>query len=152
MSNKKPYSERSDLQKIRSQWKKASGLLEREEWSGAIVRAATAAELAANHYIRKELQENRGLSASFVNGLLKWANGIDGKFRNLIVPLSRENGNEAHINALKKKVEAINSERNSIVHQGQFKKESTARSKVAEAEEVILGLVKEHKKRFSLSK
>jgi hypothetical protein len=152
MGNKKPYSERSDLHKIRSQWKKTSGLLERGEWSGAITRAATAAEIAANHYIRKELQEKRALEASFVDSLLKWANGVDGKFRNLIVPLSKENGNEKHIKALKKKVEALNAVRNSIVHQGQFKKESTARSSVAEAEEIILGLVKEHKPRFSLSK
>src|SRR5690606_8873662 len=131
MSNKKPYSERSDLQKIRSQWKKASGLLEREEWTGAIVRAATGAELAANHLIRNELQEQQRLSDEHLNGLLKWANDMDRKLRNLLLPLSRENGNEAQINPVKKKVQAINSEGNSIVHQRLLKKQSTARYKVA---------------------
>jgi hypothetical protein len=49
MGKKKPYSERTDLEKIKSQWKKTTGFLERGEWSSAIVRAATAAEIAANH-------------------------------------------------------------------------------------------------------
>ncbi|MET0050434.1 MAG: hypothetical protein ABW095_05060 [Candidatus Thiodiazotropha sp.] len=152
MGKKKPYSERSDLDKLRAQWKKTSGFLEREEWSSAVVRAATAAEIAANHYIREELRKKRGLEESFVDHLLKWSNGIDGKLRNLIVPLSKENGNTKHINALKKKVEEINKVRNSIVHQGQFKKESTARHIATKAREVILGFVKEHKANFTLPK
>ena len=152
MGKKKPYSERSDLEKLKAQWKKTSGFLERKEWSSAVVRAATAAEIAANHYIREELRKKRGLEEGFVDHLLKWSNGIDGKFRNLIVPLSKENGNSKHINALKKKVEEINGVRNSIVHQGQFKKESTAKHIATEAREVILGLVKEHKSNFSLPK
>ena len=45
---KKPYSERTDLEKIESNWTKTRGLLKREEWSLAIVRAATAVEIAAN--------------------------------------------------------------------------------------------------------
>ncbi len=152
MTKKKPYSERTDRQKIDAQWKKTIGFLERGEWSSAIVRAATAAEIAANHYIREELQVKRKLEVNLVDSLLKWANGVDGKFRNLILPLSRENGTEKNIKALKKKVESLNAVRNSIVHQGQFKKESTARAAADQAKEVILGLVREHKPRFSLKK
>jgi len=37
-----PFSERPDIEKIQSNWTKFAGLLNREEWSGAIVRAATA--------------------------------------------------------------------------------------------------------------
>jgi hypothetical protein len=45
---KTPYDDRDDLEKLRSQWKKIDGILERrKEWSAAIVRAATAAEIAA---------------------------------------------------------------------------------------------------------
>jgi hypothetical protein len=46
--SKKPYDERSDLEKLRSQWTKLSGLHLRDEPSAAIVRCATAAEIAAN--------------------------------------------------------------------------------------------------------
>lgn len=152
MGKRKLYSERSDLEKIQSQWRKTSGFIERGEWSSAVVRAATAAEIAANHYIREELRRKRGLEECFVDHLLKWSNGIEGKFRNLIVPLSKGNGNTKHINALKKKVEEINGVRNSVVHQGQFKKESTARHVATEARELILGLVKEHKVNFTLPK
>ena len=57
VNKKKPYDERSDLEKILSQWKKLSGLVKRKEWSAAVVRAATAAEIATNFAIRKEFSE-----------------------------------------------------------------------------------------------
>lgn len=148
----KPYSERTDLEKIQSQWKKTNGLLERGEWSGAVVRAATAAELAANHYIREELQNRRGLEKELVNSMLKWANGIDGKFRNLIAPISKENNTSKITNALRKQVTEINRVRNSVVHQGQFKMDATAVKIAKEARKVILGLVNTHKPDFTLSK
>jgi hypothetical protein len=47
----KSYQERTDLQKIQSQWNKPGGLHSREEWSAAIVRTATAAEIAASFAI-----------------------------------------------------------------------------------------------------
>lgn len=148
---KKPYSERSDIEKIESNWKKAQGLLDRNEWSSAVVRVATAAEIAANHYIREELQAKRNLEEEFVNNLLMWANGIDGKFRKLIVPLAKLDGTEKQVKALKKKVEEINDVRNLIVHSGQFKKGATAKRVAKEAREVIVGLVNPHKPEFTLS-
>ncbi|MCG7910947.1 MAG: hypothetical protein JAY82_14370 [Candidatus Thiodiazotropha taylori] len=151
-TKRKPYSERSDLEKIKSQWKKTNGLLERSEWSGAVVRAATAAELAANHYIREELQNKRGLEKTLVDSMLRWANGIGGKFKNLIGPISKENGTSKKIKALSKQVTEINNVRNSIVHQGQFKMDKTAIRVAKEAREVIHGLVNEHKPEFSLPK
>lgn len=51
---KKPYDERSDLEKLQSQWNKLSGLHLRDEPSAAIVRCSTAAEIAANYAIRHE--------------------------------------------------------------------------------------------------
>ena len=44
--SKKEYKDRTDLEKIQSQWNKLTGLHSREEFSGAVVRAATAAEIA----------------------------------------------------------------------------------------------------------
>ncbi len=49
---KKDYDKRSEVEKIESQWTKLSGLHTGEEWSAAVVRAATAAELAANLGLR----------------------------------------------------------------------------------------------------
>lgn len=45
---KKPYWERTDLEKVQTQWNKLQGLHLRDESSATIIRAATAAELAAN--------------------------------------------------------------------------------------------------------
>ena len=81
----KPYEERTDLEKCRSQWTKLQGLHTREEWSAAIVRAATAAEIAANYAIRTEFANQSALSAEFVNKMLAWANGLRGKLTNLLV-------------------------------------------------------------------
>ena len=89
-SNKrKPYSYRTDIEKIESNWTKTRGLYDRKEWSGAIVRAATAVEIAANLVIREELQVARSLEKDFVDNLLLWANGIKGKFDKLILPISK---------------------------------------------------------------
>ena len=65
------YSERSDIEKIQSNWKKIRGLVNREEWSSAVVRASTETEIAANFVVRKELVESRKLEEAFVDHLLK---------------------------------------------------------------------------------
>jgi len=51
----------------------------REERSAAIVRAATAAQLVANHAIRAEFTARIQFDAELINGLLKWANGPSGE-------------------------------------------------------------------------
>jgi hypothetical protein len=84
---RKPYAQRTDIERLHSSWKKLDGLMKRREWSAAITRAATAAEIAANIAVRKELQEKRKLEASFVDHLLKWANGLAGKLDKLLRPL-----------------------------------------------------------------
>ena len=69
---KTPYDDRDDLEKLRSQWKKIDGILERrKEWSAAIVRAATAAEIAANIAIRKRFESESEFSSEFVDSLLR---------------------------------------------------------------------------------
>src|SRR2546425_613703 len=141
-SNKKrkPYDKQSDIEKIRSNWKKIRGLLEREEWSSAIVRAATATEIAANLVVREELIDNSGLESDFADHLLKWSNGIQGKFDKLIIPITKGKSYNQDFKRLEKRAADINLERNSIVHSGQFKNRSTAIRVVTEAREIILAL------------
>src|SRR3989338_5409824 len=85
----KPYKERSDIERIRSNWKKTIGLLKRKEWSSAVVRAATATEIAANLVVREEFIRRRGLNSDLVDHFLMWANGIQGKFDKLLLPVTR---------------------------------------------------------------
>ena len=79
MATGKPYEHRTDLEKVQSQWHKLSGLHTREEWSAAIVGAATAAEIAANFAVRQEFAARSKFDSDFVDGLLVWANGLAGK-------------------------------------------------------------------------
>jgi hypothetical protein len=83
----KLYSERTDLERLQSSWRKLQGLMSRGEWSAAITRTATAAEIAANIAVRHELEVQRKLEASFVDQLLMWANGLAGNLVKLLQPL-----------------------------------------------------------------
>jgi hypothetical protein len=67
---KKPCDERPDLEKCQSQWWELTGLHDREESSAAIVRAATAAEIACNFAIRTEFAKQGNLRADVVDKLL----------------------------------------------------------------------------------
>src|SRR4051812_16358167 len=87
MAPKKPYEERTDLERLHSQWKKLSGLHSREEWSAAIVRAATAAEIAANYAVRREFASRGQQDQVLIDSFLKWANGLAGKLDRLLLPL-----------------------------------------------------------------
>jgi hypothetical protein len=98
---KAAYEDRSDLEKIQSQWHKLTGLHTREEWSAAIVRAATAAELAANFAIREEFRSRGKFDAKFVDSLLRWANGLAGKMDHLLLPLNAGKKRSGEIKKLK---------------------------------------------------
>ncbi|PCI62646.1 MAG: hypothetical protein COB35_03210 [Gammaproteobacteria bacterium] len=88
-SSKKPYEERSDDEKLLSNLKKASGLYGREDWSACIMREATATEIASNIFIRNYLLIENSLPHEFVDSLLLSANGIKGKFKQLVTPASK---------------------------------------------------------------
>ena len=118
MAKRKRYEERTAVEKIQSQWHKLSGLHTREEWSAAIIRAATAAELATNFAIRQEFHSKSNLSPKFVDSLLKWANGIAGKVDHLLIHLSDGEKHYKTIKTLKTVSEQIGKKRNAIVHQG----------------------------------
>lgn len=148
---KKPYEERSDLEKVQSQWHKLSGLHTREEWSAAIVRAATAAELAANFAIRTEFNVRSELDAEFVDSLLRWANGLAGKLDKLLVPLSKNDQKKLKVmKALSRTASAINSKRNAIAHQGQFCDEKKATEIIAKTKDFITKLVQLYEPGFKL--
>jgi len=147
---KTPYTARTDIAKIKSNWTKLCGLLDREEWSSAILRAATASEIAANLAIREELQVKRKLDSDFVDSLLKWANGIQGKFDHLLLPMTK--GTDVHnkFKIVNAKVKKIDNERNSVAHSGQFKKRSTAKKVALDAKEVIEMVVGEYHEGYRL--
>jgi len=151
LSKRMPYSERTDLEKVRSNWRKAQGLYKREEWSTVVLRSVTAVELAANYVIRKELSDKRNLEEHFVEHLMIWANGIRGKFEKIILPLlKKETAFEDELKKIKKKVEWINTERNSIAHSGQFKVEPTAKKVIEFSKEIIETMIAPYEPDFKL--
>lgn len=153
MAIKKKYEELTDLEKLQKQWRKLSGLHSREEWSAAIVRAATAAEIAANFAVRRELETKSNLDAKFVDSLLRWANGLAGKIDRLLIPLTA-NAQEEDKNKAMKKLKAIagkiNSKRNSIAHQGEFCNEGEAKKAISQSQEFITTLVQLYEPNFAL--
>ena len=142
VTRKKPYADLTDLEKLQKQWHKLSRLHTREEWSAAIVRAATAAEIAANFAVRHELAVRSNLDASFINHLLRWANGLAGKLDRLLVPLSVGDAKKhKKLKQLKALAEKVNSKRNAIAHQGEFCNEEEAKESIQHAREFISDLV-----------
>ena len=148
---KKPYQELSDLQKLQKQWHKSSRLHTREDWSAAVIRSATAAEIAANYAIRCEFIDKSQLDSHFIDNLLRWANGLDGKLNRLLIPLSEtDKSKNKKIKALKKVAEAINSKRNAIVHQGEFCNEDEAKEIIKQTEVFIMNLIQLYQPSFKL--
>lgn len=98
----------------------------RKEWSAAVVRAATAAEIAANIAVRQELETKRDLDKAFVDSLLKWANGLDGKLTRLMVPLPMDKATKVVVRKAKTASRHINKKRNEVVHSGHFMNQEEA--------------------------
>ena len=143
-AKKLPYAERGDLDKLQSQWNKLSGLHARDEPSAAIVRCATAAEIAANYAIRHELARKSELEDEVVDHLLVWANGLRGKMERLFLPIYFV-GRRKHqtAKALLACADKINRVRNEVVHQGRFSNSKEAEDLIGEAKhfiELIVGL------------
>jgi hypothetical protein len=151
MATRKKYEELTDLENLQKQWTKLSGLHTREEWSAAIVRAATAAEISANFAIRSEFSQKSQLNTDFINNLLRWANGLTGKLEKILIPLVADD-REKHkkIKSLSNFAKNVNSKRNSIAHQGEFCNEKEAQKVIEDAEEFIIGLIKLYKSDFKL--
>ncbi|UPA28028.1 hypothetical protein K6301_22635 (plasmid) [Shinella oryzae] len=115
-----------------------SGLHLRDEPSAAIVRCATAAEIAANYAIRTEWARQTEFDAAIVDQFLRWANGLHGKVTRLFVPVYFAHPAKSKIaKSLIKSAENINSVRNAVVHQGTFSKKEEAEAAMAEAKTFI---------------
>jgi hypothetical protein len=151
MEAKKKYEELTDLEKIQKQWHKLFGLHTREEWSAAIVRTATAAEIAANFAIRSEFLSRSQLDSQFVDSMLRWANGLAGKFDRLLVPLSvSDPAKKTAMKKLNTIAKEISDKRNAVVHQGEFCNEIEAKKIISKTEEFITTLVKLYDPAFQL--
>lgn len=137
-ASKKPYNERTDLEKLQSQWTKLSGLHGRDEPSAAIVRCATAAEIAANYAVRTEWAHKTQFDAAIVDQFLRWANGLPLKVERLFVPIYFATPKTSPVaRALIKSAEKINAVRNAVVHQGSFSNTQEAETVIAEAKAFI---------------
>lgn len=151
LAKRKPYNDRSDLEKIQSQWVKLTGLHDRTDWSAAVVRAATATEIAVNFAIRREFAARSKFAAPFVDSLLKWANGLSGKIDKLLLPLLRGNKNLKAVRSLCKIACDINERRNGIVHRGEFCSEELATKIIMECRGFVLGIVHIYESDFDLN-
>jgi len=132
---KPPYDQRTDIERLHSQWTKLTGLHSRNEASAAIVRCATAAEIAANFAIRTEFSRRSQFDARIVDGFLTWANGLDGKMNRLILPICFNGVKSNVFKKLQTASKQIHEVRNEIVHRGIFADPQDA--------EVIVGLARE---------
>jgi hypothetical protein len=149
----KAYQSRTDIEKLESQWRKLTGLHTREEWSAAVIRAATAAEIAANLAIRAEYLARSEFDADFVDSMLRWANGITGKFDRLLKPLWKGLPDKSkHFNALRSHVESINERRNAVAHVGEFCNKKEAEAVIENAEKLIVGLIALYEPQFKLKR
>lgn len=136
-TKKLPYSERNDLQKLASQWTKLTGLHDRDEASAAVIRCATAAEVAANLAIRHDFKLRTDFDAGLVDSFLFWANGLRGKIEKLFVPMHFESDKDPTAKALLKSALKINAIRNQVAHQGVFCSTKEAADTIDEAAKFI---------------
>jgi hypothetical protein len=148
--SKTKYEMRTDLEKIQSQWNKLTGLHTREEFSSAVVRAATAAEIAANLAVRQEFESQSKCTEDFVNSLLRWANGIDGKLNRLLIPMTEGSKHHQTLSDVKKRAERINKKRNAVAHQGEFCNIDESREVIDDARHFIETVVKLYVSGFTL--
>jgi hypothetical protein len=137
---RKPYSALTDAERVQKNWRKTLSLLSRDEFSVAIVRAATTAEIATNLALRAELIAKHNLSPEFVDNLLIWANGIVGKYHKLLLPVLDGSDHLEAITALGESLKLVNKQRNSVAHSGEFKKRSTAHEVLTAARVYIVGV------------
>ena len=135
---RKPYEQRTDLEKLQSQWNKLTGLHLRAEPSAAIVRCATAAEIAANYAIRAEWARQTEFDAAIIDSFLRWANGLKYKVERLFVPVYFAHPEKSKTaKELVQSANKINQVRNAVVHQGAFSNKQEAEVTIAEAKRFI---------------
>ncbi len=149
-TKKQSYWQKTDTERIQAQWHKLTGLHSREEWSAAIVRSATAAEIAANFAVRQEFASKSSFDSDFVDTLLLWANGLDGKMNRLLLPLTKGRKRQKTLASVKNDAEEVNKKRNSIVHRGEFCNEKESKVVIEKARNFIETVVGIYEPSFKL--
>jgi hypothetical protein len=144
--------ERTDPEKVFANWNKTLGLFERGEYSLAIVRAAVTMELAANIVVRAELVKKRNLPVDFVDSLLKWSNGLSGKFDKLIYPILKGSPNYESFKSLDADWRKTNKERNGVAHSGDFKTKSVAEDILSRARKVVATMMSDYQPTLKFGK
>jgi len=141
-SKRTPYSKASDDEKVARNWNKVRKLLSRREFSVAVIRCGTCVELAVNFAVRQELVLERNLPLPFVDKLLKSANGLRNKYHNIFLPIMEEYEEHDDLKVLwRDQIEKINRERNAVVHSGEFRSESIARSVIEKTYNSLRGIM-----------
>jgi hypothetical protein len=143
------YEDRTDLQKIHTQWHKLTGLHNRLEWSAAVIRAASACEIAANLAIRAEFKDRSTFSKEYVDSLLIWANGLNNKMSKLLLPMLSE-AELVEFRGLKQLGDTVYGQRNKIAHSGIFLDEDESKVVIEAARQFIEKLVKIYDSSFKL--
>ena len=117
-----------ELKDLEKQWNRVEEYCKDAQWSPGITRAVTAAELAITIAIKLEANEKP----------IKYANGINGKIKDNLLPFFESNSVKAKtVKSLQKTLRAPVKIRNEIVHEGAFASEEDT-----EAQEAI-NIIKE---------
>ncbi|MDP3074737.1 hypothetical protein [Bradyrhizobium sp.] len=145
----KDYDDRSDIEKIHTQWHKLTGLHNRLEWSAAVIRAASACEIAANLAIRAEYADRSTFSTKYVDKLLYWANGLNNKMDKLLLPMLSA-AEAVEFAGLKPLAKTVYEQRNKIAHSGIFLDEDESKAVIEAARQFIEKLVKIYDSSFKL--
>jgi len=138
---KTPYEKRNDEERLITSWRKALKQFERADWSSSAVRVATAAEIAANIYIRHFFTENHSLPPSISDSLLRSANGLTGKMRMLIRPIAESEGTWQTLKSIEVPLRQVGDPRNKVLHSGDLLGRDDARSVFRAGKTVINALV-----------
>jgi hypothetical protein len=107
-------------------------------------------ELSVNLAIRAEFADQSELSPDSVTGMLRRANGLRNKMKNLLTPLVIDRPNQAAVKKLCKEAEKINDARNEIVHSGFFSNRTKATAVIDRCRKFINDLVGLYEANFEI--
>lgn len=145
----KPYEQRTNAEKVETNWIKTRGLFDREDWSLAIVRAAICLELAADLAVYVILFEQ--YETAKIKSLLRACRGINKKFKNYILPSAVGTDLEQATQSLFDRASEVSRERNRICHGGTFLNDAEATAHLATAHGVLVPLVRRYEPDFTLA-
>lgn len=144
----KPYDQRTDAEKVETNWIKTRGLFDREDWSMAVVRAAISLELAADLAVYVILRDR--YERPKIRSLLKACSGINKKFKDHILPSVAGTAHEQETRDLFDGASIVSRQRNQICHNGIFLDEADATTLIATTYRVLELFVRRYEPTFWL--